>query len=73
MKQAQSTVINTDETDEEEVFRCMTCGAVIGHYGQGSFGTTKCPACKEDYRFDFKGDCPTLKRISRRAKARPAT
>ena len=73
MKQTQDTVISTDDTETEEVFRCMTCGAVIGHYGQGSFGTTKCPSCKEDYRFDFKEDCPTLKRITRRVKAKAAT
>ena len=73
MKQTQSIVTNDDDTGTEEVFRCMTCGAVIGHYGQGSFGTTKCPSCKEDYRFDFKEDCPTLKRITRRVKAKAAT
>ena len=73
MKQEQSTVTSADDTGTEEVFRCMTCGAVIGHYGQGSFGTTKCPACKEDYRFDFKEDCPTLKRITHRVRSKSAT
>ena len=72
MKQEQSTVTSANDTGTEEVFRCMTCGAVIGHYGQGSFGTTKCPACKEDYRLDFKEDCPTLKRITRRTKGKSA-
>ena len=73
MKQEQNIVNSADDTGTEEVFRCMTCGAVIGHYGQGSFGTTKCPACKEDYRLDFKEDCPTLKRITRRTKGKSAS
>ena len=72
MKQTQSIAVSDDGNETEEVFRCMTCGAVIGHYGQGSFGTTKCPACKEDYRLDFKEDCPTLKRITRRTKGKSA-
>ena len=73
MKQEQNTVNNADSTGTEEVFRCMTCGAVIGHYGQGSFATTKFPACKDDYRLDFKEDCPTLKRITRRTKGKSAS
>ena len=32
MKQIQSNVANDDDTGTEEVFRCMTCGAVIGYY-----------------------------------------
>ena len=73
MKQNQNTTTGADSTGTEEVFRCMTCGAIIGHYGQGSFGTTKCPACKEDYRLDFKEDCPALKRITRRTKGKSKT
>ena len=72
MTQTQSTVIS-DNTGTEEVFRCMTCGVIIAHYGQGSFGTIKCHACKEEYKLDFTEDCPTLKRITHRARAKPAT
>ena len=59
----------TDGTGQEEVFRCMTCGAIIGYYEPGSAGTTKCPSCKEDFRLEFREGIPTLKRIRRRAKA----
>jgi len=72
MKQEQSIAVIDDDNGTEEVFRCMSCGAVIGCYGQGSFGTTKCPSCKEVFRFDFKGDCPTVKRITRRVRVKPA-
>ena len=68
MKQKQYPDLN-DGTGKEEVFRCMSCGSVLGSYGQGSYGTTKCPTCKEIFRFDFQEDCPTLKRITRRVKA----
>ena len=69
----QNTANSTYDTGREEVFRCMTCGSVIGYYGRGSNGIMKCPTCKEDFRLDFKEECPILKRITRRAKARPAT
>ena len=70
MKQENSTVKSADGAGPEEVFRCMSCGAVIGYYEPGSAGITKCPNCKEDFRLDFKEECPTLKRIHRRAKGK---
>ena len=73
MKQIQSNVTNDDDSETEEVVRCMTCGAVIGYYGHGSIGTMKCPSCKEDFRFNFKEDCPILKRITYRVKAKATT
>ena len=66
MKQDQKA--NDDSNGAEEVFRCMTCGAVIGYYEPGSAGTTKCPSCKNEFRLEFKEGCPTLKRIPKRAK-----
>ncbi len=73
MKEERNPRQFTDNTGQEEVFRCMTCGAIIGYYGPGSNGVMKCPTCKEDFRLDFKEECPILKRISRRVKAKPAT
>ena len=72
MNQYQNPGADTDGTDKEEVIRCMSCGAVIGYYEPGSAGTTKCPACKDDFRLDFREPCPTLKRITRRARKKPA-
>ena len=69
MKQEQNSGNGKNASGNEEVFRCMTCGAVIGYYEPGSAGTTKCPSCKEDFRLEFREGIPTLKRIRRRAKA----
>ena len=46
MKQEQNA--DNSASGNEEVFRCMTCGAIIGYYEPGSAGTTKCPSCKEE-------------------------
>ena len=56
------------EDDGLEVFRCMSCGAVLGYYAQGSDGRMKCPSCSDEYRLSFREENPTLKRIARRKK-----
>ena len=73
MKQILNTQSNTEDTEQEEVFRCMKCGTILGYYEPGSAGTTKCPTCKEDFRLEFREGCQVLKHITRRAKARAAT
>ncbi len=56
------------EDDGLEVFRCMTCGTVLGYYAQGSDGRMKCPQCSDEYRLSFREENPTMKRIARRKK-----
>ena len=56
------------EDESLEVFRCMSCGAVLGYYAQGSDGRMKCPSCSDEYRLSFREENPTLKRIGRRKK-----
>lgn len=56
------------EDEGLEVFRCMSCGAVLGYYAQGSDGRMKCPSCSDEYRLSFREENPTLKRIARRKK-----
>ena len=73
MKQEPSLRSNPEDTGQEEVFRCTNCGAIIGYYGPGSTATTRCPTCREDVRLEFREGCLTLKRVSRRAKLKPAT
>ena len=64
----QTTEPRAETAEKEEVFRCMTCGSVIGNFGKGTFGTTKCPTCRAMFRLDFKEDCPTMKRLLLGAK-----
>lgn len=71
MKQTRNAAAMNDDP-ETEVFRCMTCGTVLGHYGPGSFGSTRCAKCRQEFRFELTEDCATLMRLTHPGKDKPA-
>ena len=64
----QTTEPRAKTAEKEEVFRCMTCGSVIGNFGKGTFGTTKCPTCRATFRLNFREDYPAMIRMAPGAK-----